>query len=134
MTPYIINLITPKADQKPRARRSASSPPAAAAVYSLLDLTAKTPSPVLAQGIADDDDDCRCSDARHDADRVPTVHLTSGTFPGRASTRDETHPAHSHQSPIRRCKRRNCGHCNVNRAARRIGITMYSPAAAMNPP
>ncbi len=40
---------------------------------SLLDLTTKTPSPVSARGIADDNNDCRGGDPRHDADRPPDI-------------------------------------------------------------
>jgi hypothetical protein len=68
-----IDLVTPKADKKPRARRCALPSLAAAAATSLFDLTAGTPPPVSARGIADDDNDPRGSNACHDSDRPPNI-------------------------------------------------------------
>ncbi len=70
---------SPKADKKPRALRSALPSHAAAATLSF-DLTADTPSPVSARGIADDDNDHRGGDARNDSARppdLPHLHETS---------------------------------------------------------
>ena len=75
----IINLVTPKADKQPRARPSALPLPVAAAVSSFLNLTADTPSPVSAQGIAGDDNDCRNGDAHHHADHPPDLPHLPGT-------------------------------------------------------
>ena len=74
MTPVeCIDLNTPEANKNPRARRSAL--PSHAAVVTLsFDLTADTPSPVLARGIADDDNDRRCGDGPPD---LPHLHETS---------------------------------------------------------
>jgi len=78
MTPKIINLVTPKADKKPRAQSSALPSLAAAAATSLFDLTADTPSPISARGIADDDNDCRGGNAHHDVDRQPDLPRLPG--------------------------------------------------------
>ena len=73
MTPKeCINLVTPEADRQPRVRRSAL-PSHAAAVTLSFDLTSDTPSPVLAQGIADDDNDYHGGDAHHDSNRPPDL-------------------------------------------------------------
>jgi len=45
----------------------------AAAVSSLFDLTAGTPTPVSARGIADGDNDHHGSDARHESNRLPNL-------------------------------------------------------------
>ena len=90
----------------------------------LFDLTADTPLPVLARGIADDDNDC------HGGMRamIPTVPPTSRTFTRCVRTSDQTPCTLSHQSPHqspihrRRHRGRNCGHCDANTAARRIRL------------
>ena len=76
MTPdKYIDLISPEADRKPRVRCSAS-PSHAAAEALPIDLTADTPPPVSARGIADARGG---DDARNDFDRppyLPRLHVT----------------------------------------------------------
>jgi len=76
MTPdkdKVIDLNTPEADRQPRARRSALHSYAAAEA-SPIDLTADTPPPDSARGIADDDiDDRHGGDALSDYDRPPNL-------------------------------------------------------------
>ena len=73
MTPKeCIDLVTPEADRQPCARHSAL-PSHAVAVTLSFDLTADTPLPVSAQGIAGDDNDRRGGDALHDSDRPPDL-------------------------------------------------------------
>jgi hypothetical protein len=67
-----IDLISPEADRQPRARCSALTSHAAAETLPI-DLTADTPPPVSARGIADDENDHRGSDARNDSDRPPDL-------------------------------------------------------------
>ena len=67
-----IDLNTPEADRQPRARRSAF--PYATAEASPIALTAATPPPDSARGIADDEiEDCRGVDALSDYDRPPDL-------------------------------------------------------------
>ena len=69
-----IDLVTPEADRQPRTRRSALPSHSHAATVTLsFDLTTATPLPVSARGIADDDNDRRSGDARHDSDRPPDI-------------------------------------------------------------
>ena len=72
MTPdKYIDLISPEADRQPSARFSAFTSDAAAEALPI-DLTADTPPPVSARGIADDENICRGGDdARNDFDRPP---------------------------------------------------------------
>jgi hypothetical protein len=73
MTPdKYIDLITPEADRQPHARHSALSSNAAAGSLSI-DLTADTPPPVSACGIADDVNDRRGGDERNDFYRPPDL-------------------------------------------------------------
>ena len=74
MTPdKYIDLISPEADRQPRARCSAL-PSHVAAEALPIDLTADTPHPVSARGIADDENDRRGGDAaRNDFDRPPDL-------------------------------------------------------------
>ena len=79
MTPEeIIDLLTPEADRQPRAQRSAL-PSQAATVTLSFNLTADTPFPVSARGIADNDNDRRGGDAHHDSDRPPDLPLLRET-------------------------------------------------------
>ena len=71
MTEECIDLVTPEADRKPRARRIPLPSLAAAAATLSFDLTADTPSPVSARGIADNDNNRRGGDARNGSDRRP---------------------------------------------------------------
>ena len=75
MTPNkdkVIDLNTPEADRQPRARHSAL--PYATAEASPIDLTAETPPPDSARGIADDEIDYRRGgDALSDYDRPPNL-------------------------------------------------------------
>ncbi len=81
MTPKeCIDLVTPEADRQPRARRSALPSHAAVAATLSFGLTADTPPPISAQGIADVDNDRRGGDGRNDSDRppdLPHLHETS---------------------------------------------------------
>ena len=74
MTPVeCLDLNTPEANKKPRARRSVL-PSHAAEVTLSFDLTADTPSLVLARGIVNNDKDCRGGDGPPD---LPHLHETS---------------------------------------------------------
>jgi len=73
MTPEkIIDLLTPEADRQPRAQRSAL-PSHAVMVTLSFDLTADTPLPISARGIADNDNDHRGGNARNDSDCPPDL-------------------------------------------------------------
>ena len=75
-----IDLVTPKANKKPRARHSALPSLTTVAATSLFDLTAGTRPPVSARGIADDDNNRCGGNARHDSDRpsdLPHIPRTS---------------------------------------------------------
>ena len=74
-----IDLITPKANEQPRSRRSALLSLDAAAATSLFDLTADTPSPVSARGIVNDDNDHSGGNVRHDSDRPHDLPRIPGT-------------------------------------------------------
>jgi hypothetical protein len=79
MTPdKYIDLNTPEADRQPCARCSALTSHAAAVTLPI-DLTADTPPPVSARGIADDKNVRRSGDARNESDRppdLPRLHKT----------------------------------------------------------
>ena len=103
MTPKIINLVTPEADKKPCVRSSALPSLAAAAATSLFDLTADTPSPVSARGIADDDNkNCRGGDAHHDVDRPPDLPRLPGTHKYARSNTSSSLKLVTHSSPWRK--------------------------------
>ena len=74
MTPNkYIDLNTPEADRQPRSRCIALTSHAATETLPI-DLTADTPPPVSARGIADDENDRRGGDdARNDFDRPPDL-------------------------------------------------------------
>ena len=73
MTPEkIIDLLTPKADRQPCAQCSALPSHAVMGTLSF-DLTADTPLPILAQGIANNDNDHLGGDARNDSDCPPDL-------------------------------------------------------------
>ncbi len=118
-----IDLNTPEADRQPRARRSAL--PYATAEASPIDLTAETPPPDSARGIADE--------SRRAAMLlvITTVRPISRAFTSRARTCERRARAHSHlsprhQSPIRhrRRGRRNRAR-NADTAARRTRLAMF---------
>ena len=67
MTPDKIDLVSPQANKESRR----ALPSHAAAVTLSIDLTADTPPPVSARGIADDVNDRRGGDARNVSDRPP---------------------------------------------------------------
>ena len=67
-----IDLLTPKANKKPRARCNALPPPAPVTVSSLVDLTAELP--ISIRCINDNDNNRRGVDfLRHDYDRPPSL-------------------------------------------------------------
>ena len=128
MTPVeYIDLVTPEADRKPRARRIPLPSLAAAAATLSFDLTADTPSPVSARGIADDVNDRRGGDARDGSDRRPPdipCHLPGMNEYARSNTSHDSHQS-PHRSPSRRGLRvgRNRDHCFPDTAARRTRLT-----------
>jgi hypothetical protein len=74
-----IDLVTPEADRQPRARCSVLPSDAAAETFLPINLTADTPPPVSARGIADDENDRRDGDSRSDSDRPPDLPLLHET-------------------------------------------------------
>jgi hypothetical protein len=92
MTPNeFIDLVTPEADRKSRAQRSALTSLHVVTATSLFDLTADTPPPVSARGIADDENDHRGGDARDDSNRPPDIPRLHET---RENARSITRHAH----------------------------------------
>ena len=80
------DLVTPEADRQPRARHSAL-PSHTATVTLSFDLTASTPLPVSARGIADNNNDRRGGIALHDSDRPPDLpHLHETSMYARSNT------------------------------------------------
>ena len=85
MTPKkIIDIVTHKADRQPidlltPEADSSALPSHLATVTLSFDLTADTPLLVLAQGIADNDNNHRGGDARNDSDRPPDLPLLCET-------------------------------------------------------
>ena len=89
----VIDLVTPEADKKPRARRHALSPPTAVAESSIIDLSVNSPSLVSFRGsTVDDVNDRRHFDCRPVDLRLPGLpHLPLTNHASSA-----THGAYSH--------------------------------------